>query len=313
MSPLPPPEPPWYAATGLRFRCTACGKCCTGAPGFVWVRTDDVERMAAARGMGVEAFTRLYVRRVGERLSLKERRNGDCVMLEDGRCTVYAAKPTQCSTFPFWEGIVESRDAWAETAAKCPGMDKGDVYGAAEIDVLTRGVPEPLLAKQAAARAKADGEPASDLVAAIAAVPEATWAAALAALDALYAALDAELPRYKFVCQGSGDCCDFPAFDRTLFASTLEAEHFFRRSPPRRANQDPRLCPAWGADRLCHAREARFLGCRTFYCGSYRNGDPDEVHERWYRRLKALHAAHGIPWRYEDVTVWAKERRPAQR
>lgn len=310
--PLLPPERPWYA-NGLKFRCTACGKCCTGEPGYVWVRTDDVVRMAGARGMTVEAFTAKFVRKVGDRLSLKERHNGDCVMLEDGKCTVYGAKPTQCSTFPFWEGVLESPQTWAETAEKCPGMNHGDVYDVPDIDVLKGGVPEPLLAKQAAARARATGGPAPDPRAEVEAVPEATWAAALADLEALYAALDAELPRYKFLCQGSGDCCDFERFGRRLYVSTLEAEHFFRRSPPRRANQDPKACPAWGPDRLCHAREARFLGCRTFFCGTYRNGDPAEVHERWYRRLKELHARHGLPWRYELVTTWAKERRPAQR
>ena len=138
--PLFPPERPWYAS-GLKFRCTACGKCCTGEPGFVWVRADDVVRMAAARGMTVEAFTTRFVRKVGDRLSLKERHGGDCVMLEDGKCTVYAAKPTQCSTFPFWEGVLENPATWAETAARCPGMDTGDVYDVADIDVLKGGVP----------------------------------------------------------------------------------------------------------------------------------------------------------------------------
>ena len=27
---------PWYR-DGLRFECTRCGHCCTGAPGYVWV------------------------------------------------------------------------------------------------------------------------------------------------------------------------------------------------------------------------------------------------------------------------------------
>ena len=30
---------PWYR-DGLRFTCTRCGNCCTGAPGYVWVDAD---------------------------------------------------------------------------------------------------------------------------------------------------------------------------------------------------------------------------------------------------------------------------------
>src|SRR5205085_2656277 len=153
---------------------------------------DDVERMAAHKEMSVEDFTRKYVRRVDTRLSLKERSNGDCVMLVDGKCSVYAAKPTQCSTFPFWDGVLESRASWAETAAKCPGMDKGDCYDEGEIDLLRRGVPEPLLDKQAQARRKASGEPAPDFEAMRRAVPDSAWTAALADLDALYEELDRE-------------------------------------------------------------------------------------------------------------------------
>ena len=41
-----PPEAPWYAG-GLRFHCTACGECCTGVPGYVWITADDLARMAS--------------------------------------------------------------------------------------------------------------------------------------------------------------------------------------------------------------------------------------------------------------------------
>jgi Fe-S-cluster containining protein len=302
--PLPPPTGPRWFEAGLRFRCTACGRCCGGQPGFVWVKPSEIERMAKQKGMTAEAFTRLYVRRVGERLSLREKANGDCVMLEGSKCSVYANKPGPCSTFPFWDEVLESKESWESSAADCPGMNQGDLYSAAEIDVLASGVPEPLLEKQAAAR-ETPREPAR--------VAEEAWAAAFAELTALYAELEAELPRYKFTCVASGDCCDFDAFGHRLYASTLEAEWFFRSSPRQRANENPRHCPAWGADRLCKARDGRMLGCRTFYCGDHRNGDPNELYERYYRRVKEIHERHGIPFRYADVVQWAAERRPAAR
>ena len=40
---------PWYQ-DGLKFNCTQCGDCCTGAPGFVWVNQAEIEAMAKVVG-----------------------------------------------------------------------------------------------------------------------------------------------------------------------------------------------------------------------------------------------------------------------
>src|SRR5262245_5936131 len=91
---------PWYK-DGLRFKCTGCGDCCSGAPGFVWVNGDEIAALAAEVEMTVEAFERKYVRVVGVRKSLKERsKTYDCVFLdaETRKCTVYKARPLQCRT-----------------------------------------------------------------------------------------------------------------------------------------------------------------------------------------------------------------------
>ena len=36
----------WYDE-GLRFQCSQCGDCCTGAPGYVWVNQEEIEQLAA--------------------------------------------------------------------------------------------------------------------------------------------------------------------------------------------------------------------------------------------------------------------------
>jgi Fe-S-cluster containining protein len=306
MAPLPRREdPPWYEK-GLRFSCTECGKCCTGAPGYVWVTAADVARLAKAKGLTPDAFSKAYVRRVGGRLSLQERANGDCVMLEGKRCSVHEVKPRQCVTYPFWSETVDRPEDWEAEAAKCPGVGSGDLYTAAEIDALVQGVEAPMVEKQRARSRGRDEGPAAPP-----GPTEAQWAAALADLEAVYADLDAEMPRYKFVCQASGDCCDFDAFGHRLYATTLEAEWFFRNSPRQRMNANPRHCPAWGGDRLCKARAGRMLGCRTFHCGTNKNADPHEIYERYHRRIKEVHDRHGIPFRYADVVAWSAERRPA--
>lgn len=122
-------RPPWYAG-GLRFTCTQCGNCCGGAPGYVWVTDDDVARIARSLSMPVQRFVELHVRDVGVRRSLKERPDGDCEFLaRDGSgkalCSIYAERPMQCRTWPFWQGNLESRRAWAEAAEGCPGINRG--------------------------------------------------------------------------------------------------------------------------------------------------------------------------------------------
>jgi hypothetical protein len=63
---------PWYK-DGLRFKCTGCGDCCTGAPGFVWVNNEEIAAIAAEIGMqDVAAFEAQYVRTIGVRKSLVE-------------------------------------------------------------------------------------------------------------------------------------------------------------------------------------------------------------------------------------------------
>ncbi len=56
-------EQPWYK-DGLRFKCTQCGDCCTGAPGYVWVNQAEIEGIAAELGESdVEAFEDEYVQK----------------------------------------------------------------------------------------------------------------------------------------------------------------------------------------------------------------------------------------------------------
>jgi uncharacterized protein len=121
-------EKVWYE-NGLRFKCTQCGNCCTGAPGFVWVNQDEIDALASALGMEVDDFEKKYVRKVGVRRSLVEYPNGDCVFFDNQtrRCTVYGQRPRQCRTWPFWHSNVRTEEAWQETCEVCPGSGQGDL------------------------------------------------------------------------------------------------------------------------------------------------------------------------------------------
>lgn len=130
-----PVQPParyrhlWYA-NGLRFACTQCGNCCSGAPGYVWVDECDWTRIAQFLGITSEEFTRRYVRRVGHAYSLVEKPNYDCVFLtrDNGKagCAIYSVRPGQCRTWPFWNQNLKSPDAWTQAAQRCPGMCDAD-------------------------------------------------------------------------------------------------------------------------------------------------------------------------------------------
>jgi hypothetical protein len=134
---------PWYAA-GLRFQCRRCGACCTGAPGYVWLQTGEAAAIAARIGIEHEDFLSRHTRRVFGLLSLKEDPDGRCVFFEPGRgCRVYEARPRQCRTWPFWERIVAGRAAWEREAAECPGMGAGELFGAEEIERLSRTPNRP--------------------------------------------------------------------------------------------------------------------------------------------------------------------------
>lgn len=115
-------EKPWYR-NGLNFACTGCGQCCTGAPGAVWVTSEEIEKMAAHTKMSPAEFTRRYVRTVGGRLSLNEHpKNFDCVFLKEKRCTIYEVRPLQCRTFPWWPGVLSDEASWRETGKRCEGI-----------------------------------------------------------------------------------------------------------------------------------------------------------------------------------------------
>ncbi len=128
-----PPQHPWYAQ-GLRFRCTQCGACCTGEPGFVWLDDAEVDAIAEAVGESREEFLAMRTK-VGSRgRTLREKVNGDCIYYEAGKgCTIYAVRPKQCRTWPFWESNVKTPQSWQATCEICPGAGTGDLISAEEI------------------------------------------------------------------------------------------------------------------------------------------------------------------------------------
>lgn len=113
----------------MRFKCTGCGHCCSGAPGYVWVSEEEIVAIAESLRMKPEEFVRRFVRLVGDRLSLIEvAKEGqyNCVFLEGNRCRIYEKRPRQCRTFPWWSQNLESQKAWEAAARECEGINHSE-------------------------------------------------------------------------------------------------------------------------------------------------------------------------------------------
>jgi Fe-S-cluster containining protein len=65
--------------------------------------------------------------RTAHQRRFRKPRDRQCPFLEDHRCAIHPAKPTQCRTFPFWPELVEDRKAWANTGKYCPGIGTGEL------------------------------------------------------------------------------------------------------------------------------------------------------------------------------------------
>ena len=136
---------PWYG-DGLSFTCTQCGNCCTGGPGYVWISEVEIGRLAEHLKISRQEVVEKYCRMIGQRLSLKERKtaqgNFDCVFLVEEpktkkrTCSVYPVRPLQCRTWPFWDGILETKQDWDRAARRCPGMGRGKKYSLEKIEAL---------------------------------------------------------------------------------------------------------------------------------------------------------------------------------
>jgi len=129
-----------FLADGLRFSCKRCSSCCRYDAGFVFLSQKDINKLSVALKIDENSVINVYCRWVTDRngdtvLSLKEKSNNDCILWDNG-CTVYANRPLQCVTFPFWDSIIASNHSWEIAASGCPGMNSGELHKKEEIDKL---------------------------------------------------------------------------------------------------------------------------------------------------------------------------------
>ncbi len=86
------------------YECDRCTACCRW-PGDVKITDQEINVIAEHLGLEeqefIEDYTRLRTGRNG--LSLIEKENHECIMLEKGGCRIHPVKPLQCRGFPnYW-------------------------------------------------------------------------------------------------------------------------------------------------------------------------------------------------------------------
>ncbi|MGA1840303.1 MAG: YkgJ family cysteine cluster protein [bacterium] len=131
------PERIYFFDKGIRFECQRCGACCTGEPGAVYIDINESGLITNFLGMKHQSFRKEYLRRLGNRYSIREDSRGRCVFYNNG-CVIYNLRPNQCRTYPFWFRNLRAENKWRKVVQECPGIGKGRKYLKEEILKLLR-------------------------------------------------------------------------------------------------------------------------------------------------------------------------------
>jgi hypothetical protein len=111
----------------MRFQCQpGCIACCN-QKGYVYLTRDDIARLAEHLAITCAEFRRRYLCGAAPLLRFRKQRHKECPFLLADGCSVHAIKPLQCSSFPFWPGLLASAGERRQTATYCPGMNRGTV------------------------------------------------------------------------------------------------------------------------------------------------------------------------------------------
>lgn len=124
---------------GIRFECQGTGRCCLsrGTYGYVYLHLKDRQRLAKHLKLSTSEFTRKYCKNTDGHFHLRDFK-GPCQFLQGKACSIYEARPDQCRTWPFWPENMNARTWNTEVKTFCPGVGKGRLYSAEEIQELLK-------------------------------------------------------------------------------------------------------------------------------------------------------------------------------
>ena len=123
-----------FVERGICFECLpGCTKCCA-IPGMVYVKLEEIPRMAEFFGLPREEFMEKYLQRHwGDVYNLNFPDSEPCMFLNEKGCEIYEVRPAQCRTFPFWPENMSDLRVWRKAKKLCPGIGRGKNYAVNEI------------------------------------------------------------------------------------------------------------------------------------------------------------------------------------
>ena len=119
----------------LHFKCTGCGKCCTGCEDhYIALSQTEAEKIRQHLDVSKQWFKRRYVMHLTRNTLTARMQKGRCTFLDKkGQCKIYRLRPVQCRTYPYWPEILESKKAWNNEAKHCEGINMGAIVPIKEI------------------------------------------------------------------------------------------------------------------------------------------------------------------------------------
>lgn len=132
----------FYHRQKLRFKCTGCGACCMGNEKNHYIAADrrEQKRIRSFLGLSRAWFRRRYIVKIDDTLEgIRIEETGRCAFLDQAnRCRIYAVRPNQCRTYPFWPEVVTHRSTWQAEARHCEGIGRGNVVPLARIEAALK-------------------------------------------------------------------------------------------------------------------------------------------------------------------------------
>ncbi len=124
-------------------------------------------------------------------------------------------------------------------------------------------------------------------------------------LELLYQHIAQEVARHKPVCNQSGRCCNFDAWDHRLYVTGLEAAYLYSRLDQQLTPDDITRARADGGcpfqkALLCTTHTIRPIGCRVYFCDQSDEGWQEALTERTLAEVRDIHDRHDIPYQYAE-------------
>lgn len=138
------------------------------------------------------------------------------------------------------------------------------------------------------------------------------------AVREVYDAIAYEIAERRPRCDQSGRCCRFEEFGHRLYVTTAELAAFLAESAEGVSLPAPDATGGAGCAfqvaGLCSVHTIRPFGCRVFFCDPTAEQWQEEVYARHHAKLRRIHEALGVPYRYMewraalDALGWVERR-----